>query len=119
MKASGSRRRRTSDSSTRQWPSRIGHRAIPRRSRAARDFAEEYPAFAAEAGLAALRWIIHGYGYEITGADVWAAYSHTVKAAANVDGGQNIRHRILALIDNAGTHGGFVAAIIGRELGLP
>lgn len=56
-------------------------------TRAARDFAEKNPAFAVEAGLAALRWIIHGYGYEITGADVWAAYSHTIKAAANVGGG--------------------------------
>ena len=88
-------------------------------TRAARDFAEKNPAFAVEAGLAALRWIIHGYGYEIIGADVWAAYSHTIKAAANVDGGHDIRHRILALIDSAGARGGFVARIIGRELGLP
>ena len=88
-------------------------------TRAARDFAEKNPAFAVEAGLAALRWIIHGYGYEITGADVWAAYSHTIKAAANVDGGHDIRHRILALIDSAAARGGFVARIIGRELGLP
>ncbi len=88
-------------------------------TRAARDFAEKNPAFAVEAGLAALRWIIHGYGFEITGADVWAAYSHTIKAAANVDGGHDIRHRILALIDSAGARGGFVARIIGRELGLP
>ena len=88
-------------------------------TRAARDFAEKNPAFAVEAGLAALRWIIHGYGYEITGADVWAAYSHTIKAAANVDGGHDIRHRILALIDSAGARGGFVARVIGRELGLP
>jgi hypothetical protein len=88
-------------------------------TRAARDFVEKNPAFAVEAGLAALRWLVQGYGYEITGADVWAAYSHTVKAAANVDGGHDIRHRILALIDSAGARGGFVASIIGRELGLP
>jgi len=88
-------------------------------TRAARDFADKNPAFAVEAGLAALRWLIQGHGYEITGADVWAAYSHTIKAAGNVDGGHDIRSRVLALIDSAGARGGFVAGIIGRELGLP
>jgi hypothetical protein len=88
-------------------------------TRAARDFIEKNPAFAVEAGLAAFRWIIKGYGYEITSADVWATYSHTIKAAANVDGDHDIRRRILALIDSADARGGFVASIIGRELGLP
>jgi len=87
-------------------------------TRAARDFAETNPAFAVEAGLAALHWLIQGHGYEITGADVWAAYSHTIKAAGNVDGGHDIRSRVVALIDSAGARGGFVASIIGRELGL-
>jgi hypothetical protein len=48
-------------------------------TRAARDFAETNPAVAAEAGLAALRWLIHGHGHEITSADVWATYSHAIK----------------------------------------
>jgi len=87
-------------------------------TRAARDFVEKNPAFAVEAGLAALRWLVQGYGFEITSADVWAAYSHTIKAARNVDGGHDIRRRVLALIDSAGARGGFVASIIGRELGL-
>ena len=53
--------------------SRIGRRAAPKTlTRAARDFADERPEFAVEAGLAALRWLVEGYGYEITGADVWA-----------------------------------------------
>lgn len=87
-------------------------------TRAARDFVEKHPAFAVEAGLAALRWLIQGYGYEITSADVWAAYSHAIKAAGNVDGGHDIQRRVLALIDAADARGGFVASIIGRELGL-
>ena len=33
-------------------------------TRAARDFAEKNPAFAVEAGFAALRWLVQGYGYE-------------------------------------------------------
>ncbi|MEO7134357.1 MAG: hypothetical protein ABI024_09055 [Vicinamibacterales bacterium] len=32
-------------------------------TRAARDFAETKPEFAIEAGLAALRWLVNGYGY--------------------------------------------------------
>jgi hypothetical protein len=42
-------------------------------TRAARDFEAKTPAFAIEAGLAALRWIVEGYGYDITGADVQIA----------------------------------------------
>src|SRR5438552_33300 len=52
-------------------------------TRAARDFAQTRPAFAVEAGLAALRWLIRGYGYEVAPLDVRAAYSYTLTAAAN------------------------------------
>ena len=88
-------------------------------TRAARDFAEKDPLFAVEAGLAALRWLVQGYGFEITSADVWAAYAHTIKAAANAHVSEEIRSRIRALIDSANARGGFVAKIIGRDVGLP
>lgn len=52
-------------------------------TRAARDYAEKQPAFALAAGLAALRWISLGYGYEVTGADVLDAYSALTQAAVN------------------------------------
>lgn len=87
-------------------------------TRAARDFAKTNPAFAVEAGLAALRWLVQGHGYGITSIDVWAAYAHTIKAAENAGQGNSIQARIRALIDSAGAHGGFVASIIGRERGL-
>jgi hypothetical protein len=51
-------------------------------TRAARDFLEKNPGFAFTAGLAALRWLSVGYGYEVSSADVWAAYSHTMAAAS-------------------------------------
>ena len=51
-------------------------------TRAARDFAEKQPDFALAAGLAALRWISLGHGYEITGGDVLDAYSAVTQAAA-------------------------------------
>jgi hypothetical protein len=88
-------------------------------TRAARDFVEKDPAFAIAAGLAALRWLVQGHGYEITTADVWAAYAHTIKAAANAHRSEEVRSRIRALIDDAHARGGLVASIIGREVGLP
>ena len=88
-------------------------------TRAARDFVEKNPAFAIEAGLAALRWLVQGHGYEITTADVWAAYTHTIKAAANAHRSEEVRSRIRALIDSADARGGFVTSILGREVGLP
>lgn len=39
-------------------------------TRAARDFAVDQPQFAINAALSALRWVAHGHGYEITGADI-------------------------------------------------
>jgi hypothetical protein len=83
-------------------------------TRAARDFVETKPVFALEAGLTALHWLEKGYGYEITGTDVWAAYSNTMKAAERLDRHDQVRDRIRAL-----AHKRFVAQILGRQLGLP
>ena len=49
---------------------------------------------------------------------MWAAYAHTIKAAENAGQANSIQARIRELIDSAAAHGGFVANIIGRELGL-
>lgn len=66
-------------------------------TRAARDFAATNPRFAVEAGLAALRWIAAGYGYEITGVDVLTACSSTLAAARNGGCIDEIEARIRAL----------------------
>jgi hypothetical protein len=84
-------------------------------TRAARDFVNTNPEFALKAGLAAMRWLAAGYGYEVNGADVWAAYSHTMTAAEQVGRREEVRERIRALVANQG----FVAQVLGRELGLP
>lgn len=78
-------------------------------------FVEKSPDFALQAGLAALRWLAQGYGFEIAGADVWAAYSHTLKAAERLGRRDEVRERIRALVA-AGK--GFVAQVLDRELGL-
>jgi len=87
-------------------------------TRAARDFARTSPAFAVEAGLAALRWLVRGYGYEVAALDVRAAYSHTLTAAANAGVDGAVRTRIRALFDDPAAHSGFVASVIGKEVGL-
>ena len=84
-------------------------------TRAARDLAEEQPAFAAGAGLLALHWLVQGYGYEVTGADVWAAYSSTMKAAEAGGKSNEIRERIWQIV-GAEKPGGFVSRVLAREL---
>jgi hypothetical protein len=87
-------------------------------TRAARDFAEENPDFAVEAGMAALRTLVLGYGYEITGADVWAAFSMTMKAAERQGSAEATRQRIRNLVASETFGERFVTKILGRELGL-
>ncbi|MAG31389.1 MAG: hypothetical protein CL908_10930 [Deltaproteobacteria bacterium] len=87
-------------------------------TRAARDFAEKNPAFAIEAGMAALHWLVEGYGYEITGLDVHAAYSHTMKAAENAVCEEQTRARIRDLVAAETFGERFVTKILGRQLGL-
>ena len=82
-------------------------------TRAARDLMDKNPAFALEAGLAALRWLAQGYGYEVTGADVWAAYSHTIQAAERLGRRDEVRKCIRELVPTAG----FVADVLRREVG--
>lgn len=87
-------------------------------TRAARDLAGEQPAFAVRAGLLALHWLIEGYGYEITGADVWAAYSETMKAAERGGSVPETRERIRRLVASETFGERFVRKILGRELGV-
>jgi hypothetical protein len=75
---------------------------------------DKNPGFALEVGLAALRWLGERYGYEVTAADVWAAYSHTINATERVALRDEVRERIRAVVANRG----FVTEVLGRELGL-
>jgi hypothetical protein len=67
-------------------------------ARAARDHVATAPAFAVETGLVALDWIAQGYGYEITTADVWAAYLPAKEAADRLGAGAELRVRVRAII---------------------
>jgi hypothetical protein len=87
-------------------------------TRAARDFEEKKPEFAVEAGMTALRWLVDGYGYDITSLDVLNAYSHTMKAAENAGCAEQARQRIHNLVARESLGEGFVAKVLGRHLGL-
>jgi hypothetical protein len=86
-------------------------------TRAARDLDEEQPAFSVAAGLLALHWLVEGYGYDITGGDVWAAYSSTVRAAEKAGLVAETRERIKRLVAGE-SPGGFVRRILGKDLAL-
>lgn len=86
-------------------------------ARAARDFAESRPEFALASGLAALRWISRGHGYEITGADVLDAYAAVTLAAshAGIDE-RRISEQISQLLETASPHNDFLRKILGHRL---
>ncbi len=87
-------------------------------TRAARDMAETKPLFAVEAGVTALRWLVEGYGYDITGLDVLEAYDYTMKAAQNAGCESETLGRIRQLVAGENDEGRFVAGILSGELGL-
>ncbi len=80
--------------------------------RAARDHAETEPWFALEAGLAALRWIAEGYGYEITGRDVREAYGRTIRAAETVGRRDSVLSQVFQLAEKRTEGGRLLASIL-------
>jgi hypothetical protein len=82
-------------------------------ARAARDHATDQPQFAIEAGCAALDWISRGYGYEISGADVFAAYASAMKAAEAMGREAEVRAKIREIANRGDS---FVGEILGRAL---
>ena len=86
-------------------------------TRAARDYAEKQPAFALDAGLAALRWISLGHGYDITGADVLDAYSALTQAAVNAGVPvQRINEQIRDMIASTQPGNSMMKTILARHL---
>ncbi len=83
-------------------------------TRAARDFAGKNPEFALGAGLLALRWLAMGHGYEVTSADVWAAYQATMTVAERLERRSETKNEVRRLF--ARVPGGFAAGILEREL---
>ncbi len=87
-------------------------------TRAARDFREESPSFAMEAGMAALHWLVEGYGYAITSLDVVRAYADTLQAAENAGCADAAQQRIRDLVAQESFGDRFVTRVLGARLGL-
>lgn len=86
-------------------------------TRAAQAHLAREPAFAEAAGFAALRWLVLGFGYEITSLDVWSAYHVTLKAAETLGHANETKVSIREVVQGD-RHDGIVCQILGRELGL-
>lgn len=85
-------------------------------TRAARDFAVKQPHFAAEAGMTALHWLMEGYGYDITSADVKDAYTHCMSAAENSGNSEQVRSWIEELVAQKSETESFVSKVLSRQL---
>jgi len=85
-------------------------------SRAARDFGEREPEFAIKCGLTALRWIIAGYGYEITGSDILEAYDHTLNAATKLNIELAVNGQVIEMTDGPGENNRLVGEVLRRRL---
>lgn len=66
--------------------------------------------------LAAIRWLVAGYGYEITSADVLAAYTHTLIAAERAGCRDETMEYIRKLVAEDSAGGRFAAQVLIRIL---
>ena len=85
-------------------------------TRAARDFAASKPDFARSVGLAALQWLLCGYGYELTALDVVDALNHTLEAARHNGTEADTVRRIQLLVDQYPRAERTIVALLRRRL---
>jgi hypothetical protein len=88
--------------------------------RAAKEFAETEPPFAVAAGLAALRWIFAGHGYEITDTEIQDAYQATITASSNAGiDSQQINVDVRKLLDEHAGSRHYMHHVLAPFLGSP
>ena len=87
-------------------------------NRAARDYLEKDPKFALGAAMASLHWLAEGWGYEITGMDVYSAYDYAMKVAETLDIAEQVKEDIIRIVNADKSPGMFVKDILGRHLDL-
>ena len=86
-------------------------------TRASRDYAVKEPEFALSAGMTALRGIAAGWGYEMTGEDVLAAYAAPMEAAGAAGAStESVMADVRELVAASGKGGAFVGRALGRLL---
>jgi hypothetical protein len=85
-------------------------------TRAARDFAASKPEFARSVGLAALQWLLRGYGYEVMAQDVVDALNHTLQAARQNGTEADTVRKIQLLVDQHPRAERTIVALLRRRL---
>ncbi len=85
-------------------------------NRAARDYLAKEPRFALGVAMASLHWLSQGWGYEITGFDVHAAYTYAMKAAEDLGLKEKVSNDIRKIVERDTSPGRFVLDILGRYL---
>lgn len=86
-------------------------------TRAARDYAEKQPDFAVASGLASLRWITHGHGFDITSIDILDACSAVLLAATNAGlDAQQVKAQIIELLSSTPTGKQFLKTVMAHQL---
>ncbi len=69
-----------------------------------------------ESGLTAMHWMAHGIGFEISEANVVAAYTCTLKAAALLDRESEVLSRVRDMLEGNVSNKKTVARVVGRLL---
>ena len=85
-------------------------------TRASRDFEACNPEFARAVGLAALKWLLSGYGYDLTTLDVIDALDHTLEAARNYGSEIDTLCTIQRLVDQHRGGDQATVALLRRKL---
>jgi hypothetical protein len=87
-------------------------------NRAARDYLDKNPKFALGVAIASLHWLSEGWGYEITGSDVYSAYDYAMKAAESLGVTDQVKADIVKIVSADKSSGMFVKDMLGRHLDL-
>jgi hypothetical protein len=85
--------------------------------RACRDYLDKDPGFALTIGLAAIHWLLKGYGYEVEGADVWAIYECTMRAAEKVGREEETGGSIAASVKSGLSEKSWAAKVLASKIG--
>jgi hypothetical protein len=86
-------------------------------ARAAKEYASKKPDFAIDSGMASLRWIIAGFGYEITNIDVLMAYDAIIAASNYALIDQSIiKEKIRQLIIDTKPESAYIESILKYHL---
>ena len=85
---------------------------------AAGDYLNKNPKFALGVAIASLHWLAEGWGYEITGSDVYSAYDYAMKAAERLGITDLVKADIVKIVSADKSPGMFVRDILGRYLDL-